>query len=94
VGLIDLGGRKKMDITYADYLNYLSSRFNTPVTQITRETAFTDDLGVDSLSLYSLITDVEKEYHIKLIMEDIIAINTVGKLFDYICICGSDRNGA
>jgi acyl carrier protein len=80
-----------MDITYADYLNYLGGRFNTPVAQITRETVFTDDLGVDSLALYSLIADVEKVYHIKLDAEDIIAINTVGKFFDY--ICGSDRNG-
>jgi acyl carrier protein len=79
-----------LEITYTDYLNYISSRFKTPVAQITRETVFTADLGVDSLALYSLIADVEKQYHLKLEVEDIISISTVGKLFDY--ICESNRN--
>jgi acyl carrier protein len=81
-----------LEITYADYLNYLSSRFNAPVAEITRETVFTEDLGVDSLALYSLMADVEKEFHINLEVEDIIAISTVGKLFDY--VCGNKRNDA
>lgn len=73
-----------MDISYEDFLKYLSERFNVPIHNIDRDTVFTEDLGVDSLALYNLIADVEKKYHIRLDVEDIISISTVGQVFDYV----------
>jgi len=71
-------------ILFENFKKYLSKRFNVPINEIVKDMSFTDDLGIDSLTLYSLIEDVEKEFNIKLDIEDIISINSVGKIYEYI----------
>lgn len=72
------------DLSFEAFTTFLSERFNFSAEDITRDTVFTEDLGIDSLSLYGLLDDVEKRYGIKLDVEDILAVNTAGKIYDYV----------
>lgn len=53
-------------------------------TEITEETSFKDDLGVDSLDLLELVMAFEEEYNIELNPEELEGINTVGDITEFI----------
>lgn len=52
--------------------------------EITRDTHLTFDLGLKSIDLLELITDVEDEFGIEVSDEAVEDIHTVGDLLDYI----------
>ena len=52
--------------------------------EITRDTNLTFDLGLKSIDLLELITDVEDEFGIEVTDEAVENIHTVGDLLDYI----------
>lgn len=52
--------------------------------EITTETSFKDDLGVDSLDLLELVMAFEEEYNIELNPEELEGISTVGDIIDFI----------
>lgn len=52
--------------------------------QVTMETSFKDDLGVDSLDLFQMVMAVEEEYDIEIPSEDIENISTVGEFVEYL----------
>ena len=52
--------------------------------EITRDTNLTFDLGLKSIDLLELITDVEDEFGIEVTDEAVEGIHTVGELLDYI----------
>jgi len=52
--------------------------------EITRDTNLTFDLGLKSIDLLELVTDVEDEFGIEVTDEAVESIRTVGELLDYI----------
>lgn len=52
--------------------------------QVTMETSFKDDLGVDSLDLFQMVMAVEEEYDIEIPSEDIENMSTVGEFVEYL----------
>ena len=52
--------------------------------EITRDTDLTYNLGLKSIDLLELITDVEDEFGIEVTDEAVESIHTVGELMDYI----------
>ena len=52
--------------------------------EITRDTDLTYNLGLKSIDLLELITDVEDEFGIEVTDEAVENIHTVGELMDYI----------
>lgn len=52
--------------------------------EITEETNFKDDLGVDSLDLLELVMAFEEEYNIELNPEELEGIATVGDITEFI----------
>ncbi|MBP0968668.1 MAG: acyl carrier protein [Oscillospiraceae bacterium] len=52
--------------------------------EITRDTNLTFDLGLKSIDLLELVTDVEDEFGIEVTDEAVENIHTVGELIDYI----------
>lgn len=52
--------------------------------EITAETSFKDDLGVDSLDLFELVMALEEEFGIEIPSEELEQITTVGAVIDYI----------
>lgn len=52
--------------------------------EITAETNFKDDLGVDSLDLFELVMALEEEFGTEIPSEDLEKLTTVGKVIEYI----------
>lgn len=52
--------------------------------EITAETSFKDDLGVDSLDLFELVMALEEEFGTEIPSEDLEKITTVGAVIEYI----------
>ncbi len=52
--------------------------------EITRDTDLTYNLGLKSIDLLELITDVEDEFGIEVTDEAVESIHTVGELMDYV----------
>ena len=52
--------------------------------QIIPEAKLTDDLGVDSLDKIQILLSIEENFGIEILDEDAEALQTVGKLNDYI----------
>ena len=52
--------------------------------EITEETSFKDDLGVDSLDLFELVMALEEEFGTEIPSEDLEKITTVGAVVEYI----------
>ena len=52
--------------------------------ELTRDTDLTYNLGLKSIDLLELITDVEDEFGIEVTDEAVESIHTIGELMDYI----------
>lgn len=52
--------------------------------EITNETSFKDDLGVDSLDLFELVMALEEEFGTEIPSEDLEGLTTVGSVIAYI----------
>jgi len=52
--------------------------------EITEETSFKDDLGVDSLDLFELVMALEEEFGTEIPSEDLEGLTTVGGVMEYI----------
>ncbi|MDO4622164.1 MAG: acyl carrier protein [Eubacteriales bacterium] len=56
--------------------------------EITLDTSFKDDLDLDSLDLFELLTNLEEEYGIQINAEDMADLTTVGMVVDYLTDLG------
>lgn len=52
--------------------------------EITENTSFKVDLGVDSLDLFELVMALEEEYEVEIPAEDLETLVTVGDVMNYI----------
>ncbi len=63
--------------------DYVSRQLEIPAEQITRDTTF-ESLGVDSLDIVEMITDLEDELGVELVLEEAGQITTMGEMADFI----------
>ena len=70
-------------MNYNDFLEFLSERYGESVDRIKEINSF-GELGLDSLSLFSLSQDIEEKYNIELPVDDLTEIDTVEKMYEYI----------
>jgi len=66
-----------------EIMKLMSDKYGWTTEEIENATDF-EELGLDSLSLYSLVTDCEKEFDIKVDTDDITQINTPEKFISYL----------
>lgn len=52
--------------------------------EITENTSFKEDLGVDSLDLFELVMALEEEFEVEIPAEDLETLVTVGDVMNYI----------
>jgi acyl carrier protein len=52
--------------------------------EITEETSFQDDLHIDSLDLFEVITALEDEFEIEIPQEDLESLKSVGDVIEYL----------
>lgn len=62
----------------------VSEQMNVSKDQVTREAAFTTDLGADSLDQVELVMELEEEFSVTIPDEAAEKITTVGQAIDYI----------
>lgn len=65
-------------------VSIIRTQLNLDDVEITEETLFKDDLGVDSLDLLELVMAFEEEYNIELNPEELEGISTVGDIMEFI----------
>lgn len=62
----------------------VAEQLNVPVTDLTEETEFMNDLGADSLDLFELAMAMEEKFEIEIPSEDLASIVSVGDAAKYI----------
>lgn len=62
----------------------VAEQLNVPVTDLTEETEFMNDLGADSLDLFELAMAMEEKFEIEIPSEDLSNIVSVGDAAKYI----------
>ena len=72
-----------MKIDFDEYLNLLSEELNIEPDELLEKETF-GSLGVDSLSLFSMMEDVEERFGIDIDVEDLTEISGVKKMYDFI----------
>lgn len=65
-------------------ISIIREQLNIEDADITEDTSFKDDLGVDSLDLLELVMAFEEEYNIELNPDELEGIYTVGDILEYI----------
>jgi len=65
-------------------VSIVSEHLGVAKEQITRKTAFIEDLHADSLDLVELIMELEEEFELQIPDEQSEKIKTVGEAIDYI----------
>lgn len=66
-----------------EFNDILSDKYGWSTEEIIEVDDF-EELGLDSLSLYSLVSEAEDYYNIKIDTDDITEINTPSKFIEYI----------
>ncbi len=69
-------------------LSIMESQLGVDVTGVTEETTFRDDLRIDSLDLYELVTALEDEYGIEIDQEELDGIKSVGDVVEFLTAKG------
>ncbi len=69
-------------------LEILETQLSIDVTGVTEETSFRDDLRIDSLDLYEVVTALEDEYGIEIQPEDLDGIKTIGDVVEFLASKG------
>ena len=70
-------------MAYDDFLKFLSDRFGVDTKEL-EETDNFGELGVDSLSIFNMITDIEDEFKISIDIDDMTEVDSVSKMYKYI----------
>lgn len=65
-------------------VDIIREQLNIDDVEITEDTSFKDDLGVDSLDLLELVMAFEEEYGMELDPEELEGIQTVGDVMEFI----------
>lgn len=73
----------KKNISYDEFLDFLSDRYGETPENLRKTNSF-GGIGLDSLTLFSLIEEIETKYEVKIDVEDLTDIDTIDKMYDYI----------
>ncbi|HXP99988.1 MAG TPA: acyl carrier protein [Solirubrobacteraceae bacterium] len=69
---------------------HLADELDVDVDLIGEQTRFKDDLGADSLDLYTLVQELEDTYGVRISDEQASEILTVGQAVDFVVANSSD----
>ena len=65
-------------------LEVLREQLGIDTTGVTEETSFMDDLRIDSLDLFEVVTTLEDDFGIEIPQEDLEDLTTVGAVVEYL----------
>ena len=62
----------------------IAKQLRKPVAEVTVNKKLKDDLNADSLDLVELMMNLEEEYHITIADDDLVKMQTIGDVVNYI----------
>ena len=65
-------------------LEVLREQLGIDTTGVTEETSFMEDLRIDSLDLFEVVTTLEDDFGIEIPQEDLEDLTTVGAVVEYL----------
>lgn len=65
-------------------IKMMAEKLNLVESEIKVDSNFKDDLGIDSLDLFELIISLEEEFDIEIPQEDVMEIQTVNDVVEYL----------
>lgn len=65
-------------------LGIMESQLGIDVTGVTEDTTFREDLRIDSLDLYELVTAIEDEYGIEFDQEGLDELKSIGDVVEFL----------
>lgn len=71
-------------MVYERIVEIINDKLGIPAEEIQLNTSFNEDLGIDSLDLFEIITLIEEEYDIEFSVEDTEKLKTVGDCVKFI----------
>ncbi|WP_297956624.1 acyl carrier protein [uncultured Ruminococcus sp.] len=80
-------------IDYDKFVGMICERFGIDTEEAKKMDSF-ETMGIDSLTLYSIVSQVESELGIRIDTNDITQVNSLSKLYDYSCRMGEVTNEA
>ena len=76
------------DEVFALIRSHLADELELDPARVTEETRFREDLGADSLDLYTLVQELEDSYGVRISDEEAAKILTVGQAVDFVVARG------
>jgi len=70
---------------------HLSDELDVDPSRIDESTRFKEDLGADSLDLYTLVQELEDSYGVRMSDEEAAKVLTVGQAVDFVLAHGAGR---
>jgi acyl carrier protein len=70
---------------------HLADELSVEPARVSEQSRFRDDLGADSLDLYTLVQELEDSYGVKMSDEEAARILTVGQAVDFVLARAPDR---
>lgn len=74
---------RRFIMSYDEFIEFLTDRFGYTSEELKKTNSF-GELGLDSLSLYNLVTDLEEKFNISIEIEDLTEVDSVEKMYHYI----------
>ena len=71
-------------VTFDEFAGMVCERFGIEIKEAKELDSF-EAMGIDSLSLYSIVSQVESELDIKIETNDITQVDSLSKMYSYIC---------
>jgi acyl carrier protein len=81
------------DAVFSLIRGHLADELELDPDSIAEATRFKEDLGADSLDLYTLVQELEDSYGVKISDEEAARILTVGQAVDFVMASGAAADG-
>ena len=72
-----------MRITIEELTDFICDRYGVDSAELTAKDDF-ESLGFDSLTIYSIVDEVEKRFKVSIDTDDITQINSLSGLYSYV----------
>ncbi|SHO53582.1 acyl carrier protein [Anaerocolumna xylanovorans] len=72
-----------MKVDYKEFAEFVCGRYGISIEEAEKADTFME-LGMDSLSIYSVIGEIEERYEVVVDTDDITDINSLNRLYQYI----------
>lgn len=70
-------------MSFDEFVKFIADRYGMTSEEIKKTQSF-GELGLDSLSLFTLVSDIEEEFKLSINVDDLTQVDTIEKMYDFI----------